>query len=183
MITKSVYHRDFHTYQRHCYRTWGVQNLDLYSQKNQNCSHDMHWMNHWNHSCVMKSLRLLHIHLLMQSLYPIRKFSIQRDTRQDKRQEEWRALATNQHIKRAVLYWGERRNQKLNSPTQQLKKSENQLNERLVSHLGVSKDERRLKNKLIFFCCFASSWVTPPFSLILARILVIGYELGDKNGI
>lgn len=166
MATKSVYHTDFHTYRRHCYRTWGVLNLDLYSQKNQSCSHDMHWMNHWNHSCVMKSLRrLLHIHPLVQCLYPTRQFSIQRDIRQDKRQTGWRVLETNQHIKRAVLCWRERRNQRLNSRAQQLKKPENQLNERFVSHLGVSKGERRLKNKLILFRCGASPWVILLFYL------------------
>lgn len=159
MITKSVYHTDCHTYLRHCYRTWGVLNLDLYLKKSYSYSRDRHLMNYWSDSCVMKNPHLVHIHPQMQSLFPKGQFSIQRDTRQDKRQSVWRASETNQYIKKVILYCRGRRNRKPNNRVQPLKISKSQLNERFVSHLGVLKDERRLKNKLILFCCFLPSWV------------------------
>ncbi len=183
MITKNVFHRDSHRYQSYCFLTWGVLNLDLYSRMNHSCNRDSYLMKHWNDSFeIMMNFRLLDSNQPIKIPYPKEQSVNQRHSLFHKHQVEWRALAATQYIKRKNHDFLWRRNQKLNSPVQQLKKPEHQLDELYVVLLYVTKDVSRSKSKLILYCCFWSSWVAPPFFLILARFLVIGYELGDKNG-
>src|SRR3546814_608848 len=113
MITKSLSRRDCHRYLRHCFLTWGVQSLDLYSRMNHSCNRDKHWMNHWNDLFeIMMSFPLLDILEPIYSPYPIEQYSSQRDIPQHKLQEGRRSPVPNRYIERTDDFvWG--RNQKL----------------------------------------------------------------------
>ncbi len=181
MVTKSVYHKDFHTCLHHYFQTWVALNLDLYSRMSYSCVRDKHVSCHcqsacddWNHP-LQSSLEII------QSLNPIEHYSSPGDSPFHMRQEGYRSLATNHRIERTSRYLWDRY-QKLKRQNLQLKAQENQPNERFVVLLFVMKDVIRLQNKLTFFCCLCSPLASPPFLFILARFWVIGYELGGKNG-
>lgn len=163
MITRSVNHRDCRKYRHHCFLTWVVLNLDLYSLRNQGCIRDTHWMIHWNDSFAGINDSLLDDNQSLKPPYPQEQSANQKHSQCRILRVGLRSLAANQYIKITDRDWLERRNQKLCNLTQQPKTRENQLNAPSVVLLCVTKDVSRSKRTLFFFCCFCSPWIAPSF--------------------